>query len=188
MKHRPTSSSRHGRQRGVALLEALIAILLFSIGILGMVALQAKSTQFSVESQDRTTAALLANDAVATLLATNSLTLSSADSSAWSSRIAAALPGGSGVLSSDSCGNREVSVVWTAVSKNSSSGSSASGSASSAASSAASSSASSAASSAGMTSGYGGCTSGFTPPPGANSVFTTKFILMPTSSSSSSGL
>ncbi len=62
--------SRHYRnntQRGMMLLEVLIAILIFAIGVLGMVKMQAVSTANSVNSEDRATAALLANDLVAQL-------------------------------------------------------------------------------------------------------------------------
>jgi type IV pilus assembly protein PilV len=49
------------RQDGVMLLEALIAILIFSIGILAVVGLQAVSIKNVTESKHRTEAAFLAN-------------------------------------------------------------------------------------------------------------------------------
>ena len=50
------------RQDGVMLLEALIAILIFSIGILAVVGLQAVSIRNVTDSKHRTEAAFLANN------------------------------------------------------------------------------------------------------------------------------
>ena len=49
------------RQRGVMLIEALIAILIFSIGILGIVGLQASAVQQSTDAKNRAEAAYLAD-------------------------------------------------------------------------------------------------------------------------------
>jgi type IV pilus assembly protein PilV len=54
-----------GRQAGVMLLEALIALLIFSIGILAIVGMQATAVQDLGESKYRTDAAFLANQIVA---------------------------------------------------------------------------------------------------------------------------
>jgi type IV pilus assembly protein PilV len=51
-------------QRGVLLLEALIAILLFSIGILAVVGLQANAIKNVTESKYRTDASLLADQII----------------------------------------------------------------------------------------------------------------------------
>lgn len=51
-------------QAGSVLLEALIAILIFSMGILAIVGLQAASVQASTEARYRTEASLLANDLI----------------------------------------------------------------------------------------------------------------------------
>jgi type IV pilus assembly protein PilV len=57
---------RHPRwprpQRGVALIEALVSILIFSFGVLGLVGLEASAINFSVDAQDRNRAALFASD------------------------------------------------------------------------------------------------------------------------------
>lgn len=57
-KRPPASAARQG---GVMLLEALIAILIFSLGILSLVALQATSIQLTSDAKYRTDASLLAN-------------------------------------------------------------------------------------------------------------------------------
>ena len=49
------------RQRGVMLIEALIAILIFSIGILGIIGLQASVVQQSTDAKNRAEAAYLAD-------------------------------------------------------------------------------------------------------------------------------
>jgi len=59
---------RHRRQQeGVMLLEALIAILIFSIGILGVVGLQATAVQQSTEARYRAEAAHLAEQLLGTM-------------------------------------------------------------------------------------------------------------------------
>ena len=49
------------RQSGVVLLEALIAILIFSLGVLTIVAIQATSIKLTTDAKYRTNATLLAN-------------------------------------------------------------------------------------------------------------------------------
>jgi type IV pilus assembly protein PilV len=55
--HRPGSPA----QRGAFLLEALIAILIFSLGVLGIVGLQAKSIRYVSDAQYRGEAAFMVN-------------------------------------------------------------------------------------------------------------------------------
>lgn len=59
-QHKYPVSARH-EQSGVMLLEALIAILIFSIGILALVALQAVAIKQTGDANYRTRATLLAN-------------------------------------------------------------------------------------------------------------------------------
>lgn len=66
------TSPRHGRARpqaGVMLLEALIAILIFSLGVMSIVQLQAVSVKQSADAQYRSMAALLASDLVSRMWA-----------------------------------------------------------------------------------------------------------------------
>lgn len=51
-------------QNGVMLLEALIAILIFSLGILGLVGMQASAVRASRDAQFRSEAGLLANELI----------------------------------------------------------------------------------------------------------------------------
>jgi type IV pilus assembly protein PilV len=55
---------RRKSQAGVALLEALIAILIFSLGILTVIGIQATSIKMAADAQLRTRAALLADQLV----------------------------------------------------------------------------------------------------------------------------
>lgn len=63
MARRPRTA-RRSRQEGVMLLEALIGILIFSIGILALVAMQTVGMQATVDAKYRSEAAFLANDIV----------------------------------------------------------------------------------------------------------------------------
>ena len=59
----------HTTVRGMMMLEVLIALLIFTLGVLGMVKMQAVSAANSVNSEDRATAALLAEDLISELWA-----------------------------------------------------------------------------------------------------------------------
>jgi type IV pilus assembly protein PilV len=49
-------------QQGVALVEALVSILIFSFGILGLIGLEATAIDSSVDAEDRNRASLFASD------------------------------------------------------------------------------------------------------------------------------
>lgn len=55
------------KQSGFGLLEVLITLVLTAIGVLGMVAMQSKSIQYTQQSINRNTAATLASDLMETL-------------------------------------------------------------------------------------------------------------------------
>lgn len=58
-------------QSGVMLIEALVAILIFSVGILGIVGLQASAAKASTDAKYRSEAALLANELIARMWTAN---------------------------------------------------------------------------------------------------------------------
>ena len=64
-------------QQGSVLLEAFIAILLFSIGILGLVGMQAAAMKNSAEAKNRAEAAYLANQIIGQMWADNPANLAS---------------------------------------------------------------------------------------------------------------
>jgi len=57
-------SSPSRSQSGVMLIEALLAILIFSIGVLGIIGLQGSAVKVSSDAKYRSEAALLANDLI----------------------------------------------------------------------------------------------------------------------------
>jgi type IV pilus assembly protein PilV len=68
-----TKQSRPTRpaQSGYVLLEALVALLIFSLGLLGMVGFQAASTKIATDSRFRTEAAMLADELLAKMTASD---------------------------------------------------------------------------------------------------------------------
>jgi type IV pilus assembly protein PilV len=96
----------YSSQRGAMLLESLIAILIFSLGILAIVGLQAGAVKLSSDAKYRSDANLLVNqiigqmwvsDRTATTLQTDFQT-GGAKYTTWKSDVAAALPGVTGVV------------------------------------------------------------------------------------------
>lgn len=98
--HHPTPSSAHASQTGVALIEVLVSILLFSLGILGLIGLQTRAISLSVDAEDRNRAALIANNIATTMWITRTVAIDpAAGSPSWNDRAsnpqAGGLPGGS---------------------------------------------------------------------------------------------
>jgi type IV pilus assembly protein PilV len=110
------------------LIEVLVALLLFSLGILGMVAMQARASQLAADSEDRTKAALLANDMAATMWAQLSTTVDDSTLSTWQTKVAATssgaygtgLPNGKGTVATDSSSVATITITWKPLSANSS--------------------------------------------------------------------
>lgn len=88
-------------QSGVMLLEALIAILIFSLGVLALVGLQSVSIKQSSESKYRADAVMLANELIADMWVgdrsfanlTAQYTTGGPAFNAWAVRVQQALPG-----------------------------------------------------------------------------------------------
>ena len=58
----PVISNIYRRQNGFSMIEVLITLVLISIGVLGMVALQGRTIQYTQDATQRNVAASLAND------------------------------------------------------------------------------------------------------------------------------
>ena len=58
---------KNSGQSGYVLLEALVAMLIFSLGLLGLIGFQAASTKIATDSRFRTEAAMLADELLARL-------------------------------------------------------------------------------------------------------------------------
>jgi type IV pilus assembly protein PilV len=115
-------------QAGVMLLEALIAILVFSLGILSLVALQATSIKLTGDAKYRTDATLLANRLIGQMWVSNGdLSVFATDGAAYNAWLSRGLrheglPGvvaaSSGVVSTlptvtvDGAGVVEITLFW----------------------------------------------------------------------------
>lgn len=121
--------TERSRQQGSVVLEALISILLFSIGILAIVGLQAASIKNVAAAKYRTDASLLANQVIGQMwagdkanatLSANFSSPSGAGYIAWADTVAQALPGVSGVpanaptIAIDASNSVTVTVFWQA--------------------------------------------------------------------------
>lgn len=119
MKH-PRETPRRRSQAGIALLEVLVSVLLFSLGLLGLIGLQARAISFSVDAEDRNRAALLANEVVALMWLNQSPTVPADALAAWKLRVsdpkATGLPNGVGTV--DVAGKTaDVKITWQAPSR-----------------------------------------------------------------------
>jgi type IV pilus assembly protein PilV len=92
-------------QSGVMLIEALIGILIFSIGILALLGMQAISMRATIDSKYRSEASFLANEIVGAMWAdpanlsnydTSTSCSSTAACNAWLTKVAGRLPNASG--------------------------------------------------------------------------------------------
>ena len=111
-------------QSGVALLEALVGILIFSIGILALMGLQAQSIRNTVEAKYRNEAAYFANQIIgqmwvdrANLAAYDTGGGANPNMDAWRTRVANSLPrvvvGGTNSPEIDVAGNQvTVTIFW----------------------------------------------------------------------------
>jgi type IV pilus assembly protein PilV len=73
--------------RGATLIEVMVAVLLVSFGILGLVGLHARAIQFSVDADDRNRAALFADELAAQMRLARSTTLPAAQIATWTQRV-----------------------------------------------------------------------------------------------------
>ncbi len=117
----PQSRSPRRAAGGFMLIEVLISVLIFSVGLMGLVALQARAHQFSVSAEDTNRAALLANEIVSVMWANQSASsvVPSATYDAWRTRVATAtvdgLPNGDGKVTVAPDGRTaEVQITWRA--------------------------------------------------------------------------
>ncbi|NDZ12664.1 fimbrial assembly protein [Variovorax sp. WS11] len=108
------------REAGIALLEVLIAILVFSFGVLGMIGLQARAIGISVDAADRNRAALLANEIASTMWLGNTVSVASGTLTAWKARVAdpasGGLPSGVGTVTavSGTTNSADIKITWRA--------------------------------------------------------------------------
>ena len=105
------------KQAGSSLLEALVAIVLFSVGLIGLISVQGRAVSLSADAKYRADAAFLANQ-IAGQMQSDTSTLSSINEessttlSAWQADVAQALPQGSGSVAV-AAPNVTVQINWT---------------------------------------------------------------------------
>lgn len=114
---RNTPRRRRATSKGFTLVEVMVAILIFSFGLLGTAALQARVVQMATQNTDRSQAAVLANEMVAFLWANQSATPDATYKAAWVSRVAdptvSGLPNGVGTVSTVGS-TATVKITWKA--------------------------------------------------------------------------
>lgn len=84
------------RQTGMTLIEVLVAILIFSFGLLGFVGLQSRAIQYSVSAEDTNRAALLANEMASRMITRNTVDVANTSLGYpdWQARVGLARDGG----------------------------------------------------------------------------------------------
>jgi type IV pilus assembly protein PilV len=118
-RSRRVRSARHG-QRGIALIEALVSLLIFAFGVLGLLGLEARAISSAADSEDRNRAALLANEIASTLWVNGNVTVTAAQLAAWNvtaaNNAAQGLPGGAVTVLpvSGSTNSVDVTITWKA--------------------------------------------------------------------------
>lgn len=109
-------------ESGIVLVEVLVALLIFMLGVLGLVGLQTSMTRAQTESKIRADAAYLASEAVGRMWSdlTNLAGYSGSSCASldrckeWQGKVASGLPGGTGAITVDvPTGDVTVEIDWT---------------------------------------------------------------------------
>jgi len=109
------------REAGFVIIDVLMAILLFSVGVLGLMGLQGAMTKTQLEGKVRADASYLSNELVAQIwsdtININSYSESGCEGYApcntWQSKVASTLPGGAGEVTTNSSGDVTITITWT---------------------------------------------------------------------------
>lgn len=107
---------------GFMLMEVLVSILIFSVGVLALIGLQAKLSKAQSASKLRTDASYLAQEAIGQMWADMAHAPQYASGCAsyspcndWASKISQALPNGSGTITYNSAQDSyTITIVWQA--------------------------------------------------------------------------
>jgi type IV pilus assembly protein PilV len=102
----PAASTGARAARGFMLIEVMISVIIFSVGVLALVGLQASMTRAQTESKVRADAAYLAQELIGLMWTDIANAASYADAgcagyprcAAWQAKVAALLPGGTAAV------------------------------------------------------------------------------------------
>lgn len=104
----------------MALVEALVSILIFSFGVLGLIGLEASAINFSVDAEDRNRATLFASDIASSMWLNASVVPLAGQLATWNANIAnlalpTGLPGGtvSVVTTPGTTNSADIVIQWT---------------------------------------------------------------------------
>jgi type IV pilus assembly protein PilV len=111
--HKQMTFTRKPAQQGVVLLEAMIAVLIFSMGVLAIVGLQAAMIKNTADSKFRAEAGFIAQQQLGNIWANGADPVSLANFVAPNPDISALLPGGTLTVVQPSVGQFVVTVKWT---------------------------------------------------------------------------
>ena len=105
-------------QNGFTLIEVLVSILITSVALLGLIAMQARGIGSSIDAEERNQAALLADEMVATmwLQGTNDKDDLGTQITAWTNKVKAAITENNvdaTVSDVDANGAAKITIVWT---------------------------------------------------------------------------
>jgi type IV pilus assembly protein PilV len=108
------------RTRGVALIEVLVAMLIFMLGVLGLVGLQGTMTRAQTDSKMRADAANLASEVIGRMWVdianvssyAGTTTCSAASCIEWRNKVASVLPDGGASITVAANGDVAVTVSW----------------------------------------------------------------------------
>jgi type IV pilus assembly protein PilV len=111
-----------GGQRGIALLECLMALLIFSVGLLGLLGLEARVMNISTDSENRNRAALFAGEVASQMWLNSTVTPATTDYTALLATVNDQTHGGlpSGVVTvvpvAGTTNAADIKVTWQEVS------------------------------------------------------------------------
>lgn len=116
-RHHPLRRRARG-QRGIALIEALVGILIFTFGVLGLIGLQGSMTRAQTSSKLRGDATNLASEIIGQMwsdtsnVASYGNCASYAPCKAWQDKVAAILPGGTATTVVTAANAVEITLTW----------------------------------------------------------------------------
>jgi len=112
-EHSTMNPNTRQSERGFALIEVLVSLVIFSLGVVGLVGIQTRALQASTDAQDRSMAAMLANSATSEMWAIKSTTLSDGAVEAWKEQVSESLPRGEGEITENTSGtDATISIKW----------------------------------------------------------------------------